>query len=540
MLRVLSHPVLDRPSGAAGGACLALARLSAMALVLALSLWLAVASARAAGAARPAGAAPVHSFDTVAAMARALAAAPYAPAPPVDKALADLTYDEWRDIRFRPEASLWRGEGLPVEVQFFHPGFVQRATVRLNVVEAGRAAPLALSRDMFDYGRNQAIAPRMPKTVGAAGFRIHGAINRPDYFDEYLVFLGASYFRAVAKGQHYGLSARGLAVDTALPRPEEFPVFREFWLHKPAPGDAFVDVDALMDSPSVAGAYTFRIRPGERTEVAVRARLFFRKRVEKLGLAPLTSMFLYGENTLPGPLRDWRPEVHDSDGLLMHTGRGEWIWRPLRNPARLEVNLFRDENPKGFGLLQRDRDYRDYLDLEADMERRPSLWIEPGEGWGKGHVELFLIPSVEEINDNVAAYWSPDAMPEAGGELAFSYRMSWHDAPDGRPGGGARVAATRTARLPGLVRQMIVEFEGGALPAKTAADPVAADVWVGEGGTLVETQCFRNDVTGGWRVAFKVALDHPGGEGGPPVEMRAFLRQGEDVLSETWSYAVEP
>ncbi|MGE4551967.1 MAG: glucan biosynthesis protein [Desulfovibrionaceae bacterium] len=500
------------------------------------------------GAARPAPAAdgPAFGFDTVTAKAKALAAKPYSPPPDVDPALMKLKYDAWRDIRFKPAESLWRKEHLPIEVQFFHPGFLFRETVLMNTVENGRAKPLKLSRSVFDYGRNKKIGQSMPEKVGAAGFRIHGPINNDAYYDEYLVFLGASYFRAVAKGQHYGLSARGLAVDTAMPRPEEFPIFREFWIQKPAKDDTQTVVYALLDSKSVSGAYMFRVTPGTDTVMDVKAVLFFREPVEKLGLAPLTSMFLYGENTLPCGPQDWRPEVHDSDGMLMHTGYGEWLWRPLSNPSQLMISQFHDINPKGFGLLQRDRDFRDYQDLEADMERRPSVWIEPGEPWGEGHVELFLIPSVEEINDNVACYWVPDHTPAAGGSLAYSYRLYWHDAPGGRPVGGAYVTATRNARLDEKTHICIIDFEGGALKDLPPDAPVTSEIWVGDGGKLLESQTWRNKHTGGWRVSFKIELDHPTRKGcnppqpGSPVELRAYLKQGQDVLSETWSWAVEP
>jgi periplasmic glucans biosynthesis protein len=485
-------------------------------------------------------------FESVVEMANRLHKKPYSPPPLVDPALLNLKYDAWRDIRFKPAESLWRKEKLPIELQFFHPGFLFRETVRLNTVENGKARPLKLGRELFDYGRNQAIAMEMPKVVGAAGFRVHGPINATTYYDEYLVFLGASYFRAVAKGQHYGLSARGLAVDTALPRDEEFPIFREFWIQKPGAGDKDVTILALLDSRSVTGAYAFRVTPGEQTVIDVTARLFFRSKVEKVGLAPLTSMFLFGEDRLPCGPPDWRPEIHDSDGLLLHSGNGEWLWRPLSNPHQLVVSQLRDKNPKGFGLIQRDLEFANYQDLEADYHMRPSVWIEPGEGWGDGHVELFLIPSVEEINDNVAAYWVPARLPQAGDTMAYSYRMYWHNAPGGRPAGGARAVATRSARLDASTHIVIVDFEGGALTTLPPGAPVSSEIWVGDGGRLIESQTFYNDVTGGWRVSFKVDLSNPTRQGctppkpGMPVEMRAYLKKDRDVLSETWSYAVEP
>ena len=219
-----------------------------------------------------------------------------------------------------------------------------------------------------------------------------------------VTFLGASYFRGLAKGQKYGLSARGLAINTAEMIGEEFPIFKEFWLQKPKTKDKVITLYALLDSKSVSGAYRFEIIPGANTIMNIEAHLFPRENIQKIGIAPLTSMFLFGENN-KNDFDDFRLEVHDSDGLLVHNGHGEWLWRPLDNSKKLRISSFVDNGVKGFGLLQRDRDLSNYQDFEANYQSRPSAWVEPLENWNDGYVQLVEIPSRQEIHDNIVAYW---------------------------------------------------------------------------------------------------------------------------------------
>lgn len=445
--------------------------------------------------------------------------------------LADLSYDQYRDIRFRPERALWLDADRPFTAQFFHVGAHYDLPVRIHEVVDGVAYRLLYSADLFDYGGNTFGEP-FPPDLGFAGFRLHYPLNRPDYRDEVAVFLGASYFRAVGRGQHFGLSARGLAIDTALPKGEEFPAFREFWLERPAPGATEMMVHALLDSQSLSGAYSFVIRPGETTVTAVSATLYPRRPVERLGVAPMTSMYFFGENDRVG-VDDFRPEVHDSDGLALWRGNEEWVWRPLVNPDRLRLSIYTDENPRGFGLMQRGRSFQDYQDLEARYERRPSLWVEPGAGWGKGSVFLIEIPTKEEIHDNIVAFWVPEKPVEPGTEWVLNYRLHWsHRAPH-EPTLG-RVVATRTgasdaSRQDGR-RKFVIDFEGGALAELPADAPVEPVVTVFD-GEIIGPTAGRNPVTGGWRVFFDL---RPGGNG--PVELRCFLKHGETVLTETWSY----
>src|SRR5664279_1780151 len=282
-----------------------------------------------------ASAAAAFGFEDIGARASSLAAVPYkAPAINLPPQLRDLDYDAYRDIRFKPEKALWRAEKLPFELMFFHQGRAVPEPVRINVIEPSGEHRVAFDPALFDYGKNK-LDPQMLRGLGFNGFRVHSALNKPGYKDEVVVFQGASYFRALGKGQSYGLSARGLAVDTAAAAGEEFPRFVEFWIERPRAGATSLTIYALLDSRRVAGAYRFVLTPGPETVMQVTARLYLREKIDKLGIAPLTSMYAFGENQ-PGR-DDYRPEVHDSDGLSIQLGNGEWIWRPLVNPRRLLV-----------------------------------------------------------------------------------------------------------------------------------------------------------------------------------------------------------
>jgi periplasmic glucans biosynthesis protein len=478
------------------------------------------------------------SLDTLAARAQELASRSFEDASGrVPDWLLGLTYDQWRNIRFRPERSLWRKQPLAFELEFFHPGFLYNRTIIVNVVDATGVHPVPFSPDMFDYGNNDFVA-RVPADLGFAGFRLHYLLNRRDYKDELIVFLGASYFRAVGKGLGFGMSARGLAIDTALSSGEEFPFFREFWVVRPAADEKKVVIYAILDSPRAAGAYQFDVLPGDETIVAVDSRVFLRKPVAKLGVAPMTTMSYLGENSTRA-VEDYRPEVHDSDGLLMASDGGEWIWRPLRNPRRLQMSTFQIGQPKGFGLVQRDREFDHYQDLETRREARPSVWIEPREGFDRGHVELVEIPTHSDANDNIVAYWVAEQRPEPGKPLTLSYKMHWHLTEDCRPPAG-RVVATREGQGVGdNVRLLVVDFAGGRLPQLPAETVLRGVLTLGTGedgqAELIEQHVLKNTVTGGWRLAFQVRPKRS-----EPLEMRAFLQLGKDALTETWSYVIEP
>jgi glucans biosynthesis protein len=486
------------------------------------------------------------SWELLQEKAQKLASSPHVdPRLSLPPALAQLSYDAWRDIRFRPEKSLWQAEKLPFQIQFFHPGMLYDRAVGINLVDNGTATLLAFSPDFFDYGKT-GLQGTIPSNLTFAGFRVHTPINTKTYWDEFLVFLGASYFRAVAQGQHYGTSARGLAVDTAEPSGEEFPYFREFWILRPQRKDKSITVYALLDSPRVTGAYRFTAQPGGETIVHVEAVLYPRAPLGHIGLAPLTSMFIFGENTWPRIFDDFRPEVHDADGLSIHMANGEWIWRPLRNPSQLTINAFDAPQLRGFGLMQRDTSFDHYQDLEVHYEKRPSVWIEPTSPWGPGEVRLVQIPSPEEIHDNIVVYWKPATPLTPGTPFAFSYRMRWCPAERVLPS-LAHVTATRTGigRTKDS-RMFVLDFAGDALKALPAEAVLDASIWVAEGGRLMEKHLVRNQETGGWRVVFEVALDAASPlsrmlpDKRPDIEMRVILLHGITPVSETWSYAIRP
>ena len=493
------------------------------------------------------GAASAQAFGLtdVGAMARELAAKPWsAPENRLPPALRNLSYDQQRDIRFKPEKALWRAENLPFELMFFHPGR-DMEPVRINEVASGTARPLRYDSADFDFGKNGFDAASFGD-LGFAGFRVHYALNTPAYKDEVFVALGASYFRAVGKGQHYGLSARGLAIDTAGGAgPEEFPRFTEFWFEKPAPDAKSLVFYALLDSPRATGAYRFELRPGEETVVDVTSRVFLRAganpAIKTLGIAPLTSMFFFGENQPRAG--DFRPEVHDSDGLMVASGSGEWIWRPLSNPAQPLVTSFAVDRLKGFGLMQRDRDFSHYEDTEARYDKRPSAWVEPVGDWGPGRVELLQFKTPDETHDNIAAYWVPATLPKAGEPLALQWRVHFQGDQQQRPPNGWTVQSRRglgyteasAAALKGQV-QYVVDFNGPALDALAADALVKVVASTGDNGRILENNVYRNPVTGAWRMTLRFARADPA----KPVELRAFLQHGNDTVSETWSNITAP
>ena len=485
---------------------------------------------------------PNALFNAIEARAKSLAQDDFKPIEAnIPDELANMNYDQYRSIHFRPEASLWRGESL-FEIQLFHPGFLYREPVVLHMASSVGDPSLKFKQDFFNYvGQAEALAGKAPENIGFAGFRVHYPLNTNEYKDEFLVFQGASYFRLVGPGQVYGLSARGLAIDTAESSGEEFPVFREFWLVKPEPDQTRLVLYALLDSPSVTGAYRFEITPGAPTEMGVEARLFARRDIKKLGIAPLTSMFHHGENTTRF-VDDFRPEVHDSDGLLVAAANGEWIWRPLSNQRALRVSSLADENPRGFGLLQRDRDFNHYLDMEADYELRPSLWVMPQGDWGKGRVELVEIPTDSEVNDNIVAYWVPEQAFKAGETRRFSYRLRTFDQHLAEQG-GARVLRTRIGwgAVPGQSnppphskRQFVIDFRGGELENLSADVPLEAELQKNS-GKITDLMVTRLPDQKTWRVSFKLEP-----EGNNLVDMRMFIKLRDQRLTEVWSYVWYP
>jgi len=465
-------------------------------------------------------------FDaqTVRKLARMLADAAFqAPDTKLPDALAKLSYDAYRAIRFDPAQSLWRGRGLPFEVQLFHRGSLYANRVDIYEVVDGQAQPLRYRPEQFDFGPTPRIADQ---DLGYAGFRIHGAINRADTIDEIAVFLGASYFRAVGKNLLYGLSARGLSINTADPGGEQFPAFKAFWLERPQPGTNSMVVTGLLDSPSAAAAMRFSIRPGEDTVFDVELTLFPREDIAQPGIATMTSMFLF-DALDRGGVDDYRRAVHDSNGLMMLTGRGEELWRPITNPQTLQVSQFADTSPRGFGLMQRTRRLSDFEDLEARYEKRPSLWVEPIGDWGEGVIELVEIPTKDEVHDNIVAFWRPKQPLRAKSEHGFTYRLHWAaDAPT--TSALARFTASRSGAGGAGVRLFVLDAAGGALKA-LAADAQPRLAVSTDKGKIQHAVVHPNPEEGSWRLSFELLP-----EDAKAAELRAQLLMGDTPLTETW------
>lgn len=487
-------------------------------------------------------------FETIESRARDLANRPYQPpsAESLPEWMRQLTYDQYRDIRFNPNQALWAAEKLPFQAMLFHPGYLYREPVVLNEFTHSHQQRIRLAEAFFHYGPLVQKHGDLPPDGGFAGFRLHAPLNRPDYFDELIAVQGASYWRALGKNQRYGISARGIAVDTGVDgTTEEFPGFREFWLRKPSPGETEARFYALLDGPSYAGAYAFKVLPGNDTIVEVKAVLFARRAVKRLGIAPMSSMFWFGENSRRR-FDDFRPEVHDSDGLAIRMGSGERIWRPVCNDSgKLEFSFFRMDKCDGFGLLQRDRRFSAYEDAEAAYHQRPSLWIEPTGNWGAGRVMLMEIPATNELADNTVALWEPEKTPQAGERIEFAYRQHWTMDADPAQAGG-HVVATRTGVhdwQPGQ-RTIVVEFAGGTLaepsdiPLKAVVEAVGADA----AKIRIEAVTVQAVPDDRWRVSFQIS---PAADGAKlaetgPVELRCCLKRGDNFLTETWVHRVIP
>ena len=473
-------------------------------------------------------------FDDLVERARARAAEPYRPPAIVaPEVLQRIDYDaHWR-IRFRDTATV-TPPGTDAAAQFFHLGRYAREPVSIHLREDGMAREVLYTEDYFDMPADSP-AHQLPPDAGFAGFRV----MRPELGPDWVSFLGASYFRTDGPFMQYGMSARGLAIDTGLATPEEFPRFSAFWLGAPEDPKDQLGVWALLESPSVVGAYRIGLRGGVRQEASlttVRARLFFRSAVERLGVAPLTSMYWYSQRDRISA-DDWRPEVHDSDGLAIETGWGERIWRPLMNPDVVRTSSYVDADPRGFGLIQRDRQFENYQDDGVFYDRRPSVWVEPLGDWGRGAVQLVEIPTEEETYDNIAAYWTPETQPKAGDALSFDYALHWVDR-DPLPASVATVWATWQGQggQPGLkipqgVDKMVIDFSGPALDGLALGSGVEPVVELKNGRIAAPASAYPVVGSDRWRLTFDFARA-PGAS--DPVEIRAWLRLNGHAITETW------
>jgi periplasmic glucans biosynthesis protein len=468
-----------------------------------------------------AGGAKMFDPGSIREMAREISSRPYQAPPPVN-VTRDWSYDAQRKLRFRVDRAPWREKPPHFEIHPLPAGWLFKHDVEVSLVENGKVRP---------YRATPADFPTFPSvengTVPLSGFRINGPLNVTDIADEIIVFQGASYFRAVAKGQLYGLSARGLAIGTEAGLGEEFPSFTKFWIVKPEPGADTILVHALLDSKSTTGAFTFAIRPGDQTTVDVSAYLYPRVNIAQVGLAPLTSMHLLSP-TNPVRVKDYRPRVHDSDGLAITNGKGERIWRPLNNPKEFQVSVFADENPRGFGLVQRHRVFADYDDLEARYERRPTAWIDTVQMTGAGRIVLVEIPSPEEINDNIVAFWQPESPLKAGEEYAMRYRVLWtDDAP--LKDSGPWVVQTRVGRayhVEGNGYRFVIDYRDSA-PFAQGTLPEAKVT--ATGGRIENITVQPNEETKGVRVSFVLFPD-----AAKVSELRLTMTPWNGRLPETW------
>jgi periplasmic glucans biosynthesis protein len=506
----------------------------ALGLPLPARLLAAPATSLASGPAQP------FDFAWLKGRARALAAAAYVvPSRQLPPPIAALDWDQYQSIRYRKDHALWAGDDTRFLAQFFHPGLYFKLPVQMHEVVDGQARAIRYDPEMFDRSRSGLDHKTLPADLGFAGFRLN---RRSDPDRDVAAFLGASYFRAVGREGQYGQSARGLAIDCGMSTAEEFPDFTDFWLERPDPQSDTVVVYALLDSPSVSGAYRFAITPGDELAMDIDCALYPRRTIERLGIAPCTSMYQTGENDRRMAW-DWRPEIHDTDGLALLTGSGEWIWRPLCNPPQLRFNMFGDDSPRGFGLLQRDRDFDHYQDDGVFYDRRPSLWVEPKQGWGAGSVQLVEIPTVDETFDNIVAFWNPRDKPQAGQELLFGYRLSWGGRPPATPS-QARCVATRTG-LGGQVgvkrkkysQRFAVDFAGGTLAALAARNATIEPVLQASRGQLETVSARPLHEIDGYRVMFDVVPPDAGTE---QIDLRLYLRDKSGALSETWLYQWTP
>ena len=478
------------------------------------------------------------TLDLLTELARQRAAGPYdAQARRVPDFLNDLGYDQYRDFRFRHERAYWHGADLPFELEFFHPGYLYQKYVEMYETGSdGAVSPIPFSPDYFDYGPQAELIPSLPDQLGFSGFHLWrgrtGDTPRRDGDEGRIgLFQGASYFRMVSPSNEYGLSGRSLAINTTTAEAEEFPDITAFWFQRPAPGDDSFTFLALLEGPSVVGAYRFVWTPGDPIRLAVEARVVLRAEVSELGLAPFSTMFWYGENTAHRPA-DFRPEVHDSDGLFIQT-RDEHIWRPLSNPPRTRTDHLPGDRLVAWGLQQRDRDYEHYQDIEADYHLRPDAWVVPGEGMQHGSLRLLEIAIPHEYADNMALVWSPEEMPAVGEVFSFEYDVYFgkRALPD-----LAAVVATRygeSLRADGSM-EFVIDFQGDALDALVDdSDLLVLDIASEiEGGEFIWQNFRRNPYNDTWRLTLRVLPE----DGPNEVRLSAAIFNAGTPVSETWRY----
>ena len=462
----------------------------------------------------------------------------------------NLDYDKYREIRFRRDRALWSADDLPFRIEFFHPGYLYQEPVHVYEFTLTHVQPIRFVQDFFDYGKLH-IQDEIPANTGYAGFRILYPLNKTNQLDELGAFLGASYFRLLGKDQRYGLSSRGLALDCGeSDRPEEFPIFTDWWLGKPDKEDMELRLYAILDSVSCVGAYEFDIRPGETTVCDVEAVLYLRapKKIQAvnpkrqpiatIGLAPLTSMFLFGKNS-ERKFDDYRPEVHDNDGLLVRMGNGEVFWRPLDNPSIMRHQIFSAPNIRGFGLLQRERSFTAYQDMFNLYHLEPSVWVEPHGNWGEGNLHLVELSADYEGLDNIVAFWDPKNKHAPLEPYRFGYTLKWEMGDEDAKLSENKVVSTSIgldSRFSNA-RQIMIDFSGPKLDAISEDNPPQAVAYCSTNAAIIGNQVLRNPFLHTWRVVLKM---QPNAGNVDPVDLRCTLQNRTNILSETWTYQWSP
>ncbi|HUX18249.1 MAG TPA: glucan biosynthesis protein [Acidithiobacillus sp.] len=481
----------------------------------------------------PGALAAPFAFSQVVHDAHNLARSPWRPRPvKASKSLRQLSPQAYGHIL--DSHPLWKHAGLPFEVLFYPLGGTFDHPVRVNMIRNGQAYPIRYDPKNFSAEGRLVQKVHIPQNGGYAGFSLLYPLDTPPHHNEFLSFLGASYFRVVGKGAVYGTSARGLGIDTALPSGEIFPYFREFWLQRPTPGVHHLTIYALLDSPLVTGAYRFEISPGESTHIRVQAVLYPRKKIRELEIAPLSSMFWHGRGR---GIRagDWHPQQHDSSDLVMANGDGEWITRPLNNPLFTQVTRYTLDHPQGFGLFQQDRRFSSYEGLSTQYQMRPSVWIQPLNNWGKGQVELVELPTNNRNLDNIVTFWVPRHPPRPGRAFSVRYRLDFFlDAADMPPGGHPVATYLGTVPHSGGSRRIVVDFAGGGLGRLPASLPVQAHLSVGPGARLIHSAVHFDPLNHQWQMQAEILppAHHP-------TNVRLFLESRGHVLSDTWTYLLQ-
>lgn len=481
-----------------------------------------------------------------------LAQKPYQkPASNLSNTFKKLEFAQYQQIKFKVDHARWHDENAPFKLAYYHQGMQFDTPVALHEINGHKVKKIAYNPHDFNFGSVRH-DQKAVKNLGFAGFKILAHIDPKHHWDDEIAsFLGGSYFRVIGPNQTYGLSARGLAINTGLAQSEEFPRFKSYWIEKPHQGDTHLTIYALLDSPSATGAYQFKIYPNYQKKgdarVDIKSRIYLRKKVKRLGIAPLTSMFLYGPNQ-PWHTQNFRPALHDSNGLAIHTGKNEWIWRPLENPINdpqyISFSSFAMNHPKGFGLLQRGRDFNDYEDLKDRYDRRPSGWIVPDNDWGKGRVSLVEISSANETNDNMVAFWEPEKMPEPGQQLKYDYHIDF-STHEQRLRSQKLGYVKKTMRTPGNIYQdnlirkpdgsiaFLIDFAGGDLSQLSKkVKGIKTQISVDNNAKLISQHLQYNPVTGGRRLDIRIKVNDPT----KPVEIRANLTKDGHPITETWSY----